>query len=174
MDLLCLKKGSPAAGPLGGGSWRWWFISGARTHQEGRKKGKTPDQPILTSRECSVERKRPSAAQPPRVARRCTSSLAHTARLSRRIKTSRLKSAWEKLNPPTRIKLRSRGDEVAYLRVPANPWQMTVYATSTSSHVLFLVEQWFSTIAVCENHLGGIFFKQLYWCIIDMWHTAHT
>lgn len=96
MDLFCLKKGSPAAGPLDGGSWRWCFRSGARTHQEDRKKGKTPDQPILTSQECSVERKRLQAAQPPRVARRCISSLARTARLNRGITASELKSAWEK------------------------------------------------------------------------------
>lgn len=81
---LLKKKGSPAAGPLDEGGWRWWFRSGARSHQRtGRRERQMPDQPILTSQECSVERKRQPAAHPPRVARRCINSLAHTARLSR-------------------------------------------------------------------------------------------
>lgn len=66
---------------------------GPRAHQRtDRKERQMPDQPILTSQECSVERKRQPAAQPPRVARRCNNSLAHTARRSPRIKMSELKS----------------------------------------------------------------------------------
>lgn len=116
MDLFCLMKVSPAAGPLDGGSWRWCFRSGARTLQEDRKKGKTPEQPILTSLECSVERKRLQAAQPPRVARRCTSSLGHTARRAKN-QNIRAEKYLRKHPAPQPEWNRSRVNEVADLRV---------------------------------------------------------
>ena len=46
----------------------------------GQKEGKDARTAYFDLTECSVERKRLQAAQPPRVARRCTSSLGHTAR----------------------------------------------------------------------------------------------
>ena len=109
-------KISPAAGPLDGGSWRWCFRSGARTLQEDRKKGKTPEQLILTSLECSVERKRLQAAQPPRVARRCTSSLA-TQPGEQKNQNIRAEKYLRKHRAHQPEWNRSRVNEVAYLRV---------------------------------------------------------
>lgn len=98
MDLLCLKKGSPVAEPLGWGSWKWWFTNGALTHQEERNKGKTLTRLFWPHKSVSWEERLP-AAQSPHVAlaERCISSLARTARLSRRIKIPELKSTWGKI-----------------------------------------------------------------------------
>lgn len=58
------------------------------------------------------------------------------------------------LNPPTRMKLRSRGGGSRLSVGRRKSIQL-----SPSSRILFLLKQWFSTIAVCENHLGSFFFK---------------
>lgn len=60
--------------------------SGARTPQEDRKEGKDARTAYFDLTKCSVERKAAKAAQPPRVARRCTSSLGHTARQAKESK----------------------------------------------------------------------------------------
>lgn len=70
----------------------------ALTRRTDKRERRPPDQPVLTSQERSVGRKRPPAAQPPRVARRCTSSRALPARLSRTVKMSEPKSTWGKKN----------------------------------------------------------------------------
>lgn len=63
----------------------WGLHSPRGEAQEEWKDPSLPDQPIFTLQECSVESQRLPAVRLPRVARRCTSSLASTARLSRRI-----------------------------------------------------------------------------------------
>lgn len=117
----------------------------------------------------SVSWQKSPAAQPPCVTRTSTSSLAHIARLSRRIKMSELKSTWEKnWTHQPEWKWGSQGMKWFIFVYTAKCWQMKGYPTFSFSHVLFLLEQWCSSIAVCENHLGRFFFKQLYWCVIDV------
>lgn len=116
-----------------------------------------------------VERKRLPAAQPPLCGQKVHKQPGRTARLSRRIKMSALKSTWEKMEPTIQSKTEVQGGWSGlsiYLYI-ANCWQMKGYPTFTFICLFFLWEQWPSAIAVHENHQGSFFCKQLYWCAIN-------
>lgn len=164
-DLLCFlkKKGSPAAGPLRGGSWRRWFRSGAGAHQEDRQKGKTDAWPAYfdLTRAFSWEEEAASCTAPSCGQEVCRQPGPHSQAEEQKNQNVRAeKYLRKKWSPPTRMKLRSRGHELC--------WQMKVYLTSARSRACFLLKPRFLTILVCENHLGRFFFKQLYWCLIDV------